>query len=321
MKARAARHLIAATAAVIAWGALAPEASAQGFTPQEGSVWVKTGYIYSRAEQNFAGLDEILFDGSRERGQRVPFRSRNGQIVGGQMYTHEATLDAVWAPVDRIVVGLFAPVFRFSHYSNTTNNYTTENAGVGDVQLYGGYQLTSRSNDRVGSTVMARVKIPGSYKFPYTNEALLGEGQFDLSAVWANTVAIRPRLHLNASAEFRYRFGWVGNSPDGRFADPGEEVHISAGLAGGPTEWLWLSVGYTGMWGTPWRIRRPDFGFDEIDTRVERRFHAGIASAYLMLGQYIGVDGLALDVFGKIPLAGQDHAVMYSGGAGVAYGF
>lgn len=298
---------------------LASTASAQGFVPQKGTGWAKLGYIYSQADENFAGRDEQRFAPENEDGKRVPFRARQGQVVGGKLLTHEATLDALYAPTDRLVLGGFMPVFKSVFYSNTTNNYQTSANRPGDLSLYAGYQLAR--GERTGVTLYGKLKAPTSFKYPYTNEAITGEGQVDASAALGFTSMILSNLALNATLEFKYRFGWVGNGrdPDGLFADPGEELHASLGLGYGVTSWLWLSGGYSGFEGTPWRIQY----FDETEpiARVERSFHAATLGAYLSFGQWIGMDGLALDMFVKAPFTGTDHAAMISGGAGLAKAF
>ena len=58
--------------------------------------------------------------------------------------------------------------------------------------------------------------------------------------------------------------------------------------------------------------------------QLERQFHAAQVSAYFSFGKLLkakATQGLALDVFAKIPLAGREHAVLYSFGGGLAYGF
>jgi len=307
-------------------------ASAQGFTPQKGSTWLKVGYIQSSADQNFAGLDEVrwnrfnlenapeLEDREIAYGERTDFRSRQGDVIGGALVANEVTLDATYAPLPRMVVGGFVPIFKRAYYENP-RPYKTEERGVGDIQLFAGYQLTPPDQYKIGSTVYIRGKIPTSSKFPYTNESLLGEGQFDLSAALGNSIAILPRLYLNNTVELRHRFGWLGNGsdPEGRFANPGDELHVFLGLGGGPTDWLWLNAGWAGMWGQAWVVQQ--VGESEPDFQLQRQFHAAQVSAYFSFGKFIGVDGLALDVFAKIPFAGRDHAVLYSYGGGVAYGF
>lgn len=295
------------------------EVSAQGFVPARGSGWAKVGYIDSRADANFAGRDEQRFAPGNEDGQRVPFRSRQGQVVGGTLTSREATLDVLYSPANRWVIGSFVPLFRYVSYSNTVNAYRTEARRPGDINLYGGYQLTQ--HDRLGVTLYGKVKIPTATKYPYTNEALSGEGQFDVSAALGGSYVILPNLHLNGTLEFKYRFGWLGNGkdPDGLYADPGEELHMGLGLGYGPTSWLWLSAGWTGFEGTPWLVQYT--GEDEPIYRIERSFHAVMGSAYLMFGRWIGFDGLALDLFAKVPFTGEDHAVMTSYGVGLASSF
>ena len=304
--------------------ALAPsEASAQGFAPAKGSTWVKLGFIYSDATQNFAGTDELIFDPSVERGSKVDFRSRRGEVVGGELDTQELTLDAVYSPFEGGVIGLFMPVRKRVYYENPRPYVTTE-TGAGDLQLYAGYQLTPRDQSRLGSSFYVRGKVPFSRKYPYTNEALLGEGQFDLSVIWANTFALEPNIHLNSSVELKKRFGWLENDPNGLFATPGDEAHWSLGIGAGVTSWLWLSGTYSGFRGTPWLIsyREPGFVRDTQPTlRMRRSLHSVSLGAYVMFGKWVGLDGLALDLFAKAPLAGEDHAVMRSFGAGLAYGF
>lgn len=294
-------------------------ASAQGFVPAKGSGWAKLGYIYSQADANFAGRDEQRFAPENEDGTRVPFRSRTGQVVGGTLLTQEATLDALYSPAHRWVIGTFIPLFRYVDYSNTVNDYRTTATRPGDVNLFGGYQLTQ--HDRLGITLYGKVKVPTATKFPYTNEALSGEGQFDASAALGGSYAILPSLYLNGSIELKYRFGWLGNgrNDEGLYADPGEELHMGLGLGYGATSWLWLSAGWSGFEGTPWLVQYR--GESEPIYRIERSFHAVTGSAYLMFGKWVGLDGLALDLFAKVPFTGEDHAAMTSYGVGLASSF
>jgi hypothetical protein len=300
---------------------MASTAFAQGFVPAKGTGWAKLGYIYSQADENFAGRDEQRFAPENEDGKRVPFRARQGTVVGGKLLTHEATLDALYAPIDGLVIGGFMPVFKYAYYSNDAppDGYSTSASRPGDLQLYSGYQLAKGA--RTGVTMYGKVKLPTSFKYPYTNEAIAGEGQVDASAALGLTSMILPNLALNGTLEFKYRFGWVGNGddPDGLFADPGEELHASLGLGYGATSWLWLSGGYSGFEGTPWQIQY--FNESEPIARVERSFHAATLGAYITFGQWIGVEGLALDTFVKVPFTGTDHAAMISGGAGIASPF
>lgn len=314
---------------------LSSSVSAQGFTPEHKSRWFKLGYIQSSADQNFAGLDEVrwnrenlennpeLEDRRIAYGERTDFRSRQGDVIGGELVANEVTLDAVYAPLPRVVVGGFIPIYKRAYYENP-RPYVTEERGAGDLQLFAGYQLTPPGQYKIGSTFYIRGKIPTSSKFPYTNESLLGEGQFDLSAALGNSLALSPRLFLNNTVEFRHRFGWLGNGddPEGRFAIPGDEVHVFLGLGGGPTDWLWLNAGWAGMWGQAWLVQQA--GESEPDFQLKRQFHAAQVSAYFSFGKLLkakATQGLALDVFAKIPLAGRDHAVLYSFGGGLAYGF
>jgi hypothetical protein len=314
---------------------LSSPASAQGFTPQHKSKWFKLGYIQSSAAQNFAGIDEVrwnrynlennpsLEDREIAYGERTDFRSRQGDVIGGELVANEVTLDAMYAPLPRVVVGGFIPIYKRAYYENP-RPYETEEKGAGDLQLFAGYQLTPAGQYKVGSTVYIRGKIPTSSKFPYTNESILGEGQFDLSAALGNSLSLLPRLYLNNTIELRHRFGWLGNGSDseGRIAIPGDELHVFLGLGGGPTEWLWLNAGWAGMWGQAWLVQQA--GEAEPDFQLERQFHAAQVSAYFSFGKFLkasAAQGLALDVFAKIPLAGRDHAVLYSFGGGLAYGF
>ncbi len=280
---------------------------------------MKFGYIYSRANNNFAGRDEQRFAPEHEDGERVPFRSRPGQVVGGTLLTHEATLDMLYSPTQDVVVGVFMPVFKYGFYSNTVNDYRTRVRRPGDIYLYSGYQLAK--GERLGVTLYGKLKVPTSFKYPYTNEAIAGEGQFDASAALGGTYMLRPNLHLNGSMEFKYRFGWLGNGrdPDGLYVDPGEELHMSAGVGYGVASWLWLSAGWSGFNGTPWKIQYYDE--EHPIARVERSFHAASIGAYVMFGQWVGMDGWALDMFYKEPITGEDHAVMRSGGVGLAKSF
>ena len=309
----------AAIAACLMTFTSSASASAQGFVPQKGSGWAKLGYIYSEADSNFAGRDEQRFAPEHEDGQRVPFRSRTGQVVGGELITHEATLDLLYSPLDRVVIGVFWPMFRYVRYSNTTNNFFTRARRPGDVNLYAGYQLAA--TERFGLTAYARLKAPTSYEYPYTNQALAGEGQIDAGGALGFTGLLRSNVALNGTIELKHRFGWVGNGgdPQGRFADPGEELHTSLTLGYGPASWLWLSAGYSGFQGTPWRIAMA--GEREPIARIERSFHAGLFGAYLTFGQWVGVEGLALDAFVKLPFTGTDHAAMNSYGLGLAKPF
>lgn len=294
----------------------ANQAAAQGFTPAKGSVWTKVGYSYMSAKENFAGLNERVFISNKsEDGARVPFRSRSGQVVGGELYGHQTTLDAVWAPVDRLVVGGFVPMLGYLRYSNETNNYTTKKIGVGDIQLFTGYQISPRDQSRLGVSVYGRVKVPTGTKMPYTNEAILSEGQLDVSGALAVSFALLPRLHLNTMVEYRHRFAY--DADDG-YADPGEELHMQATLGGGPLDWVWFTAGYAGFVGQAWQVGASS---EQTQRLLQRQFHAAMFGAYVDIGSTLGVAGLALDGWLKVPFAGRDHAVTTSMGLGVAYAF
>ncbi len=299
-------------------------ASAQGFAPAKGSVWMKLGYIHGQAGDQYAGVDAQSWraeDGNAPRfdaalGERVGFISRQGQLVGGQLVSHDVTLDAVWSPIDGVTTGLFVPMLRYIQYSNDTNGYTTRALGPGDVKAYVGYQLTPRDQDVLGISLFGRVKIPTSFKFPYTNEALRGEGQTDVELGLENSAKIGPLL-ANLGATYRFRTDVV-DGPDR--VELGDELEVTASIGGAPLPWLWLSGGYSGLFGQQWEIETERYNapFDRV---VKREFQSVFAGAYVSFGQWIGAPGLALDLWYKLPIAGQDFSVMYSGGAGLAYGF
>lgn len=295
---------------------LSSQAFAQGFAPAPQSVWLKLGYSTMRATQNFAGLNERVFDGDRVLGAKVPFRSRTGQIVGGEQHGHQATLDVVWSPLSRVVVGGFAPILSYLYYHNDTNNYTTSKLGVGDIQLFGGYQLSPPSARRVGVSAYGRLKIPTSNNFPYTNSAILSEAQVDVSGVLAMSFVLLSRLHLNATLEYRHRFD---HESDAGKVELGDEVHTQLTLGGGPLDWVWFTAGYAGFMGKPWVVQPA--GQEAGQTLLSRRFHAAMFGAYVDVGRYVQAPGLALDGWVKLPFAGRDHAVTTSAGVGVAYGF
>lgn len=309
-----------ATALMVLLWLISPTlASAQGFTPSAGSGWAKLGVIGSRAAANFTGSDELRFDPQGERGEVVPFRARQGQVVGGELTATEVTLDALYAPLSRVVFGLFMPVYKSVYYFNDVNNYETRARGVGDVSLYGGYQLTPPTMDRIGVTLYGKLKAPLSRKYPYTNEAILGEGQVDAGLALGGSFKLLERVMLHGALEYRHRRPWSGDGSDAEVlvADPGDEVHGALMLGASVTPWLWVSAGWSGFWGQAWELRYVD---GSVPT-VQRTFHAGMASAYLSFGDWVGLPGLALDLFVKLPFAGQDHAVMRSFGAGLARGF
>jgi hypothetical protein len=288
------------------------EAAAQGFTPAEGALWAKLGYGYARATQDFSGVDDRLY-ADIALGTRNRFRSRQGELVGGTLQIHDTTLDVAWAPVDGFVLGGFVPVLKAVRYENP-RPFQTKATGPGDILLYGGAQLTPRSERRIGVTAYAKVKVPTSHRYPYTNEALRGEGQVDVSGALGTSIVLAPGLYLNNTVELRHRF--QHHSAEGS-ADPGDELEASLSLGGGPVDGLWLTAGLNGLWGAPFRVKPA--GQDSFETRMERRFYTGLVSAYWSgLGAMMSAPGLALDVWFKVPLAGVDYPVLYSGGVGVA---
>jgi hypothetical protein len=294
----------------------ASDASAQGFTPAQGAVWTRLGYGLARASEDFAGVDDIIYDARVSRGDRGPFRSRGGELVGGALQVQDVTLDVSWAPVDGFVVGGFVPLVKLVSYENP-RPFKTRSNGPGDVVLYGGAQLTPRDEGRLGVSAYARVKLPTSFGFPYVDDARRGEGQIDASGALAASFALMPRLYLNSTVELRHRF--VNSSDEGE-VDFGDELEASASLGGGPVDGLWLTAGVTGMWGAPTRVRTADKEVAEL--RQERRFYTALLSAYWSgFGDLVSTPGLALDVWAKAPLGGVDYPVLWSGGAGVALGF
>ena len=305
----------------------AADASAQGFVPDKGTVWTKLGYSYGRATEAFAGQDERFFNerlgtGPTDVGARVPFRARNGQVVGGVAQINQLTLDAMFVPINKLVVGAHIPVLSRPSYSNTVNNYSTSTLGVADVRPYVGYQLTPQGGS-VGVSAYVRGKIPTTFNFPYTNSAILGEGQFDLSGVLATTLKVTDSLQITATGEYVHRFAHdssddaasgAGNT-DAGFANPGEEVHFGVSVGSGVIPGVWLTGSYQGMTGKEWDIQLLD---------GERRFwkrelHSVGVGAYVD-ASFIA-QGLALDLWARAPIAGQDVADMRAFGVGVAYGF
>ncbi|MEZ4459647.1 MAG: hypothetical protein R3E66_07920 [bacterium] len=288
---------------------------AQGFTPAADSLWMKVGYGYARASEDFSGVDDQLYE-DVALGTRKPFRSRQGELVGGTLQIHEITFDAVWAPADGWVVGGFVPLFKAVRYENPRPFSTSANQ-PGDVVVFGGRRLTPGEFRDFGATAFVKAKVPTSFKFPYTNEALTGEGQFDVSGALAVTYAIASTLHLNASVEARYRFPFDGA---GGYVEPGNELETSVSVGGSPVSGVWVSAGLNGLWATPFRVR-PD-GQTTTETKMERRFSTAMASVYWYgLGTLVGTPGLALDAWTKVPIAGVDYPVLYSGGLGVAMAY
>lgn len=291
---------------------LQTQAMAQGFVPQKGTVWGKVGYIYGEATENFAGRDEVFFAPNTELGARVPFRSREGKVVGGKLTLNQLTLDAIWVPIDRLMIGTFIPLLTRPFYSNTTNDYTTRKLGLGDINLFTGYQITPMEQYNVGVTAYLKAKIPTSFNLPYTNQALRGEGQFDLSAALGTTFVLAPKVHINTTFEYKVRFAYDGD--EGR-ADPGDELHFTGGIGSGLIDKVWLSLNYSGFWGQEWEIEYAD----GEQRQTKRQYHAVGFGAYVDLGSI--TPGLALDAWAKLPFAGRDHAVMRSLGIGVAKSF
>ena len=284
---------------------------------------MKLGYIYGQANGQFAGVDAQQFrndDGTPSfdvaLGDRVGFISRQGELVGGTLFSHDVTVDAVWSPIDGLTTGLFVPALRYVQYSNTTNNYTTRAVGPGDVKLYAGYQLTPRDQDVLGISLFGRVKVPTSFNFPYTNEALRGEGQPDAELALENSAKFGPVMG-NLGVTYRFRGDFVEGVDR---VEIGDELEITASVGGSPAPWLWLSAGYSGLFGQEWRIVTERYG-RPFERTTRREFQTVFAGAYVMFGQYVDMPGLALDLWVKAPFAGQDFAEMYSGGAGLAYGF
>ena len=317
----------AAALVVCAASGWAASAQAQGFTPERGAVWAKVGIIHSWAHDQLAGRDEQFYNPDVVLGSRRPFRGRNGQVVGGEQNTQQLTIDATWAPIDGAVVGLYAPLLMRVYYHNDTNDYTTTSIGPGEPAVFAGYQLTPRGQWGFGSTLYVRGELPVQRKFPYTNEAIRSEGQLDLSIASANSVRLVDQLYLNVVAEYRWRLAYEGEG--GTSADPGDEVHLTAGLGGAPVEGLWLSASYAGMWGGEWKIHTGSLYRDGIDGQAfppervwRRRSHAVSVGAYVSgFERLTGIKGTALDVWFKVPVAGQDVAASAAMGVGVAYGF
>lgn len=322
---RAGRGLraVVVVCALLGW---AGEARAQGFAPEHKAVWAKVGLIHSWATDQFAGKDEQFYRADTVLGERRPFRARNGQVVGGQQNTQQLTLDVTWAPLDGAVVGLYAPMLMRVYYHNDVNNYTTTSIGPGEPTLYAGYQLTPRGQWAFGSTLYVKGELPVQRKFPYTNEAIRSEGQLDLAIASASAIRLVDQLYLNVVAEYRWRLPYEGS---GVSADPGDEVHVTAGLGGAPVQGLWLSASYAGMWGGAWEIDSGDLyvngagGQQLSSSRVwRRRSHAISVGAYVSgFERLTGIKGTALDVWMKVPVAGQDVAASAAVGVGVAYGF
>ncbi len=295
---------------------IAGEVSAQGFTPEEGSLWTKLGYGYSRATSDFAGVDDQFYDPTIELGERGDFRSRDGEPVGGTLQIHDVTLDMVWAPVDGFVVGGFVPLVKAVRYENP-RPFSTSATGPGDVQLFAGMQMTPRDLRKFGLTAYIKTKIPTSFRYPYTNEALLGEGQVDVSGALGSTLSLLPNLNLNNTIEIRHRFA---HDSDEGFADPGDELEASLTLGGAPVKGIWLTVGVSGLWATPFQIKPP--GAETKSIRMQRKFYTALLSAYWYgLGTLVDSPGLAMDMWVKAPLAGVDYPVLWSGGLGIAKGF
>ena len=293
-------------------------AFAQGFAPQKGSVWLKLGYIYGAADEQFAGRDTQQWEqfGDVALGERTGFVSRQGQLVGGELFSHDVTLVAVWSPFDGVTTGLFVPMLRYVQYSNQTNNFTTRAVGPGDVKAYVGYQLTPRDQNVLGISAYTRLKIPTTFPFPYTNDALRGEGQVDVEFALENSVNTGPVL-VNFGGTYRVR---TDVEKDGNTAEVGDEIELNASIGGAPLPWVWLSGGWSGMFGQEWTIFTTEYGAPQ-ERSIQREFQAVFAGAYLSVGQFIGVPGLAVDLWYKHPITGRDFTAIQSGGAGIAYGF
>ncbi len=258
------RNKIALMATVCAAFVATPvAASAQGFAPAKGSVWMKLGYIYGQANGQFAGVDAQQFRNDDNTpffdaalGDRIGFISRQGQLVGGTLFSHDVTVDAVWSPIDGLTTGLFVPALRYVQYSNTTNDYTTRAVGPGDVKLYAGYQLTPRDHDVLGISLFGRVKVPTSFKLPYTDAALRGEGQPDAEIALENSAKFGPVMG-NLGVTYRFRGDFIDGTDR---VEIGDELEITASVGGSPAPWLWLSAGYSGLFGQEWRIVTERYG-------------------------------------------------------------
>ena len=334
----------------------APTARAQGFAPAEGTLWTKLGYTYTTASSEYLGADDVFFDPSLQPGERGAFRSRYPldvnerepqAVVGGQVQIHTIGLNAVYSPVDRLVLGLYASALVLASYENAGVDlwtgqvfngagYTTESTGPGDLVLSAGYQLTPRSWGRFGTTTYVHGKIPTALgtTYPFNDEATRTDGQLDLALEQAATFMARENLALTGRLLLRYRFPFTTDTFPGRGAapagverfrsEPGHEVEWGTDAGFGATSWLWLKAGYVGLWALPTTENFPlSPGYQGLEERFRRRAHTAFGSAYVMVGKLVGggLMPLALDLYGSYVFAGQDVAASLSLGSGLAWAF
>ena len=93
---------------------------------------------------------------------------------------------------------------------------------------------------------------------------------------------------------------------------------MQATLGGGPLDWVWFTAGYAGFVGQAWQVGASS---EQTQRLLQRQFHAAMFGTYVDIRSTLGVAGLALDGWLKVPFAGRDHAVTTSMGLGVAYAF
>lgn len=283
-------------------------ALASGFAPDEGVLWLKLAYGRWTAEERFAGPFDRNTGQGIEIGDRIPFEV----ATGGELLIETLSLTAVFSPLERLVVGIYAPVYQRAEFENLNLISTTE--GTGDLRPWIGYQITPDGLD-LATTVNAHLKIPVT-ELPRELESIpLGEGQYDVAVEAVTTWAALPRLHLSGRTLFRRRFEFDDGD---RVIKPGDEFELGLDLGGGPTSWLWIRGGWSSLWSTGLEDRS---GQGAVTLRERRQVHELFASAYVGLGGLVwkGLDGFALDVGAALPVAGQDYPAGPSWAAGLAW--
>jgi hypothetical protein len=281
---------------------------AQGFAPAPGTMSVKIGTVSNVATEAFAGLDELRSNPSLETGSRVDFYSTGGEKVGGELQIHELAGSFFYVPWAGVTTSVAVPLLKYVRYRNDTNGYTTTALGPGDVTTTLGYQWTPQTWSSFGSTLASQLKIPTSFGFPYTDEAMLGDGQVDVGLSTQNTLRLGV-VSVDASLSYVHR---RPNKSDGRELRLGDEWRFSGSVGGAPTSALWVSLGYTGSVAQKWEIREAGEAWKEL---IQPQLHAAVASLYWTLTSS-GESRSALDLWFKVPVAGQDIPVLWSGGVG-----
>jgi hypothetical protein len=255
-------------------------ATAQWSQGAPGRIWAKSALFIQNTEERFG-----------------PTAQREPWIGNGRSEARAVFTDIIVGITPQLDLWLQAPYFDFEFNDAAVQRHE---AGIGDVRLWGRYQLARLANGSLPIALRVGAKAPiGSS--PLDGEIIpLGEGQWDLEGFVEGGYSFWP-------APF-YAVLWTGYRA--RLAnqetrkDPGGEVVVLAEVGATPGSRGLIKATLDGIWGRGWKIE----GL-EIPTAARRLLVVQLGGGLRVAGPFWLEAGVRFPLSGRNMPAGTQFVV------------